>query len=42
MDLIPVVSTAIAYFMVIVAIGIALLFFVVYVARASTSFFKGG
>jgi hypothetical protein len=41
MDLISPVANAIAYFMVIVAIGFGLLFFAVYVARASTNFFKG-
>lgn len=41
MDLITSVSTAIAYFMVIDAIGIALLFFVVWLAHTSATFFKG-
>ena len=42
MDLVTPVSTAIAYFMVIVAIGVVLLFFAVWLARVSANFFKGG
>ena len=42
MDLISPVATAIAYFMIIVAIGVVLLFFVCWLARVSTGFFKSG
>jgi hypothetical protein len=42
MDLISPVATAIAYFMVINAIGVSLMFVAQYLARASTNFFKGG
>jgi hypothetical protein len=42
MDLVEPVSTAIALFTVIVAIGIVLFFFAVWLARMSANFFKGG
>jgi hypothetical protein len=41
MDLISPVANAIAYFMVIVAIGFSLMFVVIYLARASANFFRG-